>query len=118
MSMNLAYEIWAGPGKDDDSRDPGVGTITDTKPKVAKPPLFKVLLLNDDFTPMDFVIHILQKFFHMSLQDATQVMLAVHQKGLGVCGIFTYEIAETKVRSVLAYAKTHEHPLQCTLEEE
>lgn len=118
MNNNSKYEIKASTRKGDDTRDPGVGTITDTKPKLKKPPLFKVLLLNDDFTPMDFVIHILQKFFHLSLQDATQVMLAVHQKGIGVCGIFTYEIAETKVRSVLAYAKTHEHPLQCTLEEE
>lgn len=118
MSKNLTYEFKASKRRDNDTLDPGVGTLTDTKPKVAKPPLFKVLLLNDDFTPMDFVIHILQKFFHLSLQDATQVMLAVHQKGLGVCGIFTYEIAETKVRSVLAYSKTHEHPLQCTLEEE
>ncbi len=111
--------IQAGPG-DDYRRGPDeeTGLVTKTKPRTKRPSLYKVLLLNDDFTPMDFVIHVLQKFFHISLEDATRVMLSVHQKGVGVCGIFTYEIAETKVRSVLDYAKKHQHPLQCTLEKE
>lgn len=118
MDDKHTYRTAAMAGQKDKTLGPDTGTLTDTKPKVKKPPLFKVLLLNDDFTPMDFVVHVLQKFFRMSLQDATKVMLAVHQKGIGVCGIYTYEIAETKVRAVLAYAKTHQHPLQCTLEEE
>ncbi len=105
-------------GEWDDDRRPETGTITKTRPKTKKPRLFKVLLLNDDFTPMDFVIHVLQKFFRMSLDQATAVMLSVHTKGLGVCGVFTHEIAETKVTSVMNYAKKHQHPLQCTLEQE
>jgi ATP-dependent Clp protease adaptor protein ClpS len=118
MLNDRRNRIYASGDDDRGPAGPDVGTITKTKPKIKRPPLFKVLLLNDDFTPMDFVVHVLQKFFRLSLQDATKVMLAVHRKGLGVCGLYTYEIAETKVRSVLAYAKTHQHPLQCTLEEE
>ena len=110
----------AGPGdfEDDDGFAPETGTVTKTRKKTQRPKLFKVMLLNDDYTPMDFVVHILQKFFRMTLEQATQVMLAVHQQGLGVCGIFPYEVAETKVRNVMDYSKKHGHPLQCTLEEE
>ena len=92
--------------------------VQEAKPKLQKPPLYKVLLLNDDYTPMEFVVVILQRFFHKSREDATRIMLHVHQKGLGVCGIFTREVAETKVRQVLHFANEHKHPLKCTLEPE
>ena len=106
---------------DDDAQNPreggpqvGVATKTRTRPK--KPSMFKVLLLNDDYTPMEFVVMVLKRFFSMDLEAATRVMLHVHQKGVGVCGIFPYEIAETKVNQVMDFAKQNQHPLQCTLE--
>ena len=92
----------------------GVATKTRTKPK--KPSMFKVLMLNDDYTPMEFVVMCLKRFFGMDLEAATRVMLHVHQKGVGVCGIFPYEIAETKVNQVMDFARQNQHPLQCTLE--
>ena len=101
----------------DRNGDRGTGTITKPKVKTKKPSMYKVLLLNDDYTPMDFVIYVLQKYFRLSIEDATDVMLQVHTKGVGVCGVFTFEVAETKVTHVLDLAKKHEHPLQCTLEE-
>ncbi|MCK0069548.1 ATP-dependent Clp protease adapter ClpS [Kordiimonas sp. 5E331] len=106
--------------KDQGNNENGSGTGLLTKPetKTKKPSMYKVILLNDDYTPMEFVVHILQRFFRMTMEQATDVMLQVHQKGVGICGIFTYEIAETKVNQVLAFAKQHEHPLQCTLEKE
>ena len=94
----------------------GTGIVTKTRPKTKKPSLYKVLLLNDDYTPMEFVVHVLQSFFKMSIEDATRVMLHVHQRGVGVCGIFPYEVAETKVAQVMDFARKNEHPLQCTLE--
>lgn len=100
-------------GKDGDT-EIGIATKTRTKPK--KPSQYKVLLLNDDYTPMEFVVMVLKRFFSMDLEQATRVMLHVHQKGVGVCGIFTYEVAETKVNQVMDFAKQHQHPLQCTLE--
>ena len=100
-----------GPGGDDQL---GVATKTRTKPK--KPSMFKVLMLNDDYTPMEFVVMCLKRFFGMDLEAATRVMLHVHQKGVGVCGIFPYEIAETKVNQVMDFARQNQHPLQCTLE--
>jgi ATP-dependent Clp protease adaptor protein ClpS len=110
-----------GAGEDeDDSRHGsgqdqlGVATKTRTKPK--KPSQFKVLLLNDDYTPMEFVVMVLKRFFSMDLEQATRVMLHVHQKGVGICGVFPYEIAETKVNQVMDFAKQNQHPLQCTLE--
>ena len=108
-----------GPGGNDvDDGDGNTTTITKTKPKTKKPALYKVLMLNDDYTPMEFVVLTLQRFFKMSLEDATRVMLHVHQRGVGVCGIFTYEVAETKVNQVIDFAREHQHPLQCTLEKE
>ena len=92
----------------------GLATRTRTRPK--KPSQFKVLMLNDDYTPMEFVVMVLKRFFHMDLEQATRVMLHVHQKGVGVCGIFPYEIAETKVNQVMDFARQNQHPLQCTLE--
>lgn len=96
----------------------GVGVATRTKPKTQKPSLYKVLMLNDDYTPMEFVVLCLQRFFRMSIEDATRVMLHVHQRGVGVCGIFTYEVAETKVNQVIDFAREHQHPLQCTMEKD
>ena len=91
---------------------------TKTKPVTQKPPMYKVLLLNDDYTPMEFVVHILQNFFNKTMEEATDIMMHVHRKGVGLCGVFTREVAETKVIQVLAAAKQAEHPLQCTMEKE
>ncbi len=112
--------ITAGPPSsgDEDGDGAGVGVLTKAKTKTKKPALYKVLMLNDDYTPMEFVVHTLQRFFKMSAEQATQVMLHVHQRGVGVCGIFTYEVAETKVNQVLEFARKHQHPLQCTMEKE
>ena len=94
------------------------GVVTKTAPKTKKPPLYKVLLLNDDFTPMEFVVYVLERFFHKNRQEATTIMLHVHRRGVGICGIFTYEVAETKVNQVVDYARQNQHPLQCTMEKE
>ena len=94
------------------------GVITRVKKRTKKPNLYKVLLLNDDYTPMEFVVFVLERFFGMGLDQATRVMLHVHQKGVGVCGVYTYEVAETKVTQVMDFAKEHQHPLQCTMEKE
>jgi ATP-dependent Clp protease adaptor protein ClpS len=94
------------------------GVITRTEPKTKKPSMYKVLLLNDDYTPMEFVVHVLQTYFSKSVEDATRVMLHVHQKGVGVCGVYTFEVAETKVTQVMDAAQKHGHPLQCTLEKD
>jgi ATP-dependent Clp protease adaptor protein ClpS len=109
-------------GDDDDARKGGgdgqdqVGVATKTRAKPKKPSQFKVLMLNDDYTPMEFVVMVLKRFFSMDMEQATRVMLHVHQKGVGVCGIFPYEIAETKVNQVMDFARQNQHPLQCTLE--
>jgi ATP-dependent Clp protease adaptor protein ClpS len=94
----------------------GALDVQESKPKVKRPPLYKVVLLNDDYTPMEFVVHILEKFFRMDREKATQVMLHVHTRGKGVCGVYTRELAETKVAQVVQYAREHEHPLQCDME--
>jgi ATP-dependent Clp protease adaptor protein ClpS len=105
---------------DDDDRgggdNPQTGVATRTRPKTKKPSNYKVLMLNDDYTPMEFVVLVLQRFFSMGVEDATRVMLQVHQQGVAVCGIFTYEVAETKVSQVIDFARENQHPLQCTLE--
>ena len=94
------------------------GTVLEPKKaKVKPPPMFKVILLNDDYTPMEFVVIVLQKFFAMSREKATQVMLKVHREGMGVCGLYSKDIATTKVQQVVSYAKKHQHPLQCVMEE-
>ncbi len=90
--------------------------IHEAKPKLNRPPLYKVVLLNDDYTPMDFVVEILEQFFAMNQEQAIQIMLEVHTRGRGVCGIFTYDVAETKAFLVNEFARQHQHPLQCTLE--
>tara|TARA_R110000787_G_scaffold1497_12_gene6483 strand:- start:116872 stop:117210 length:339 start_codon:yes stop_codon:yes gene_type:complete len=104
--------------KDKDDQGTGTGLVTKAKPKTKKPSLWRVLLLNDDYTPMEFVVYVLQKFFNMDEQTAVQVMLHVHQKGVGNCGVFPYEIAETKVAQVIDHARENQHPLQCTMEKE
>jgi ATP-dependent Clp protease adaptor protein ClpS len=103
---------------DKDKNNPSTGIIVKTKPKTKTPSMYKVLMLNDDYTPMEFVVHILEKFFSKNRADATRIMLHVHQRGVGVCGVFTYEVAETKVSQVIDYARQNQHPLQCTLEKE
>lgn len=113
-AVHAAGEDDADNGHDDGESEIGVATKTRAKPK--KPSQYKVLLLNDDYTPMEFVVAILKRFFNMNMEEATQVMLHVHQKGVGVCGIFTYEVAETKVTQVMDAARENQHPLQCTLE--
>ena len=106
--------------KDGDGGDvaPHVNIATKTKPATKKPSLYKVLLLNDDYTPMDFVVQVLEAFFNKSREEATRIMLHVHRKGVGLCGVFTYEVAETKVSQVMAAARQAQHPLQCTMEKE
>jgi ATP-dependent Clp protease adaptor protein ClpS len=111
----------AGDKQDEDGGNGNgtdTGVIVKSKPKTKKPSLYKVLMLNDDYTPMEFVVHVLQRFFGKSHDEATQIMLHVHQRGVGICGVYTYEIAETKVTQVVDYARKHQHPLQCTLEKE
>ena len=91
---------------------------TKTRTRTQRPSLYKVLLLNDDYTPMEFVVHVLERFFNKSREDATRIMWHVHQKGVGVCGVYTFEIAETKVTQVTEFARQNQHPLQCTMEKE
>jgi len=102
----------------DDQNDGDVALANKTKPKTQRPPMYKVMLLNDDYTPMEFVVIILQKFFGINNAQAIDLMLTVHKKGLAVVGVFSHEIAETKVVQVLDFARKHQHPLQCTMEKE
>lgn len=113
-AIRMAGEDDAHGGGGDGEDQVGIATKTRTKPK--KPSQYKVLMLNDDYTPMEFVVMVLKRFFRMDLDQATRVMLHVHQKGVGVCGIFPYEVAETKVNQVMDFARQNQHPLQCTLE--
>ena len=105
------------PDDDGGIGDLETGVATRTRPRTKKPSNYKVLMLNDDYTPMEFVVDVLEKFFRMDRTTATRVMLEVHTQGKGICGVFTYEIAETKVALVTSYARDHHHPLMCTLEE-
>ena len=108
-----------GPRRGDNGDEDGrTGIVTKTKPKTKKPSLYKVLLLNDDYTPMEFVVLILQRFFGKGHEEATRIMLHVHHKGVGICGVYTYEVAETKVTQVMDFSRQHGHPLQCTMEKE
>ena len=97
---------------------PGTAVITKTKTQTKRPNLYRVLLLNDDYTPMEFVVHVLEAFFSKNREEATRIMLHVHQRGVGVCGVYTYEVAETKVQQTMDLARKNQHPLQCTLEKE
>ena len=121
---SLPPRLMSGPGggsgqgsSDDNSHgDFGTATIAEPKSKTKTPSLYRVILMNDDYTPMDFVIHVIQKFFGKTTEEATEIMLAVHQKGAGVCGTFSYEIAETKTHQVNQYSRQNRHPLKCTME--
>ena len=102
---------------DKEDRDGGnLGVALETKPKTKRPPMYKVLILNDDFTPMEFVVHVLERFFGLSHAQAFELMLTVHKKGVAVVGVFSHEIAETKVAQVMDFARRHQHPLQCVME--
>jgi len=101
---------------DDDGNDTSL--LTKTTPKTKRPPRYKVLLLNDDYTPMEFVVHVLERFFGMTHGQAFEIMLTVHKKGVAVVGVFSHELAETKVGQVMDFARRHQHPLQCTMEKE
>lgn len=105
-------------GKGSDDNTPKIGLAVKSRPKTKQPAMYKVLMLNDDYTPMEFVIHVLERFFSMGHESATQVMLQVHQRGVGVCGVYTYEVAETKANQVMDLARQHQHPLQCTIEKD
>ena len=106
------------PPIDIDDEGPATGVAVKSRTKTKKPAMYKVLLLNDDYTPMEFVVYVLEHFFNRSREQATRIMLHVHQKGVGLCGVYTYEVAETKVAQVLDLAKRHEHPLQCVMEKD
>ncbi|MEL6205953.1 MAG: ATP-dependent Clp protease adapter ClpS [Pseudomonadota bacterium] len=108
----------SGEDGGDGKSDSDTGVIAKTRPKTQKPPLYKVLLLNDDYTPMEFVVHVLERFFGMSHAQAFELMLVVHKKGVAVVGVFSHEVAETKVAQVMDFARRHQHPLQCTMEKE
>lgn len=115
--------LMAGQDGDDRRGSGGDGRTTTNvvvkpRPKVKKPSMYKVLMLNDDYTPMEFVVHVLERYFAKSTEEATRIMLHVHQKGVGVCGVFTFEVAETKVNQTMDLARKNQHPLQCTLEKE
>ena len=122
MSNDTAQEMlqpiihMSGQEDGDDEGDTSV--VVETRPKTKRPPLYKVLLLNDDYTPMEFVVAVLERFFHMSHAQAFEIMLTVHKKGVAVVGVFSHEIAETKVAQVMDFARRHQHPLQCTMEQE
>ena len=118
--MKLFTPLLAKPEdeREADTLSPHGNVAVKTRPATKKPAMYKVLLLNDDYTPMDFVVQVLEIFFNKSHEDAMRIMLEVHQSGAGLCGVFTFEIAETKVAQVLAAAKQAQHPLQCTMEKE
>ena len=110
----LMSQTGGGSGGHDDDHDTGL--VLKTRQKTKKPSMYKVLMLNDDYTPMEFVVHILERIFNKTQEEATQIMLHVHQKGVGVCGVFTYEVAETKAAQVMDLARQNQHPVQCTIE--
>jgi ATP-dependent Clp protease adaptor protein ClpS len=115
----------SGDGRREDGRTdggnndgPNTGVVVKARPRTRKPAMYKVLMLNDDYTPMEFVVHVLERFFQKTREEATRIMLHVHRRGVGVCGVFTYEVAETKVTQVMDLARQNQHPLQCTIEKE
>jgi ATP-dependent Clp protease adaptor protein ClpS len=116
MSFATRTPIVMSGRPDGDGADTNV--VIETKPRTKRPPLYKVLMLNDDYTPMEFVVHVLERFFGMSHAQAFEIMLTVHKKGVAVVGVFSHEIAETKVAQVMDFARRHQHPLQCTMEKE
>ena len=118
-TRNFGLQAMSGEGEPPEmppGEDRGLA-VEEARPKLKKPPLFRVVLLNDDYTPMEFVVHVLEQFFGMNREKATQVMLHVHTRGMGVCGVFSKDIAETKVAQVNEHSRANQHPLLCTLEE-
>ncbi|MFC0283583.1 ATP-dependent Clp protease adapter ClpS [Camelimonas abortus] len=113
-SQGTSSGAGGSPRRSGEPAGPGVALLTRTRPK--RPDMYKVLLLNDDFTPMEFVVEVLQRFFNKSPEDATRIMLHVHNHGVGVCGVYTFEVAETKVAQVMEFSRRHQHPLQCVME--
>ena len=118
MSRGSGDDFDDGDFRDGKGGLSGIGVETKVRPKTKKPSLYKVLLLNDDYTPMEFVVHVLERFFAKQHEEAVEIMLHVHQRGVGVCGVYTFEVAETKVTQVIELARRHQHPLQCTMEKD
>lgn len=124
INLNIYQDIYSVRMSDDHdpdherAPDHQTGILLKPKPKTKKPSMYKVLLLNDDYTPMEFVVHVLERFFNKNKIEATDIMLHVHRRGVGLCGIYTLEVAETKVQQVMDFAKANEQPLQCTMEKE
>ncbi len=115
FSIHLTMQADKTPDREDgDGMD--VGVSTKVRPKIKRPSFYRVLLLNDDYTPMDFVIHVLERFFKKEREEAARIMLLVHNKGVGECGVYSYEVAETKVTQVMDFARKNQHPLQCVME--
>lgn len=121
-SRRTAAPVRLSGGGDGGDDRPGTGPDGDlavaTRPKSKRPSMYKVLLLNDDYTPMEFVVHVLERFFQLGFEQSNAIMLTVHRRGVAVVGVFSFEIAETKVTQVMEYAQRHQHPLQCTMEKE
>ncbi|KAF0139760.1 MAG: ATP-dependent Clp protease adaptor protein ClpS [Rhodospirillaceae bacterium] len=115
LDLILPVGIMSDNNNDEDTN---TSVAIKNRPKSRKPAMYKVLMLNDDYTPMEFVVHVLEHIFNKTHEEATRIMLNVHQRGVGVCGVFTYEVAETKVQQVMAMARQNQHPLQCTIEKE
>lgn len=116
MAASTAVRMAGEDNRSGTTGGPNASVITKVKPKSKRPNLYRVLILNDDYTPMEFVVHVLEKFFQKNVEAATEIMLHVHHHGIGECGVFTYEIAETKVTQVMDFARKHQHPLQCVME--
>jgi ATP-dependent Clp protease adaptor protein ClpS len=114
----MTTQIYLGEKMNDEDGGDQSGIVVKSRPKTKKPSMYKVLMLNDDYTPMEFVVQVLETFFGKSREEATRIMLHVHQRGVGICGVFTYEVAETKVSQVMDAARQHQHPLQCTIEKD
>ena len=111
-------DVWLSDGDKRGGDAPTTGVVVKARPKTRKPAMYKVLMLNDDYTPMEFVVHVLERIFQKTREEATRIMLHVHRRGVGVCGVFTYEVAETKVTQVMDLARQNQHPLQCTIEKD
>ncbi|WP_237389810.1 MULTISPECIES: ATP-dependent Clp protease adapter ClpS [unclassified Gluconobacter] len=128
VAESISGPIRMGPGSSDpkgptnprlpDDEDLEISVVVRPRTRTRKPSMYKVLMLNDDYTPMEFVVHVLERFFSKNREEATTIMLHVHQRGVGVCGVFTYEVAESKVAQVMDLARQNQHPLQCTIEKD
>ncbi|MCF6445824.1 ATP-dependent Clp protease adapter ClpS [Nereida sp. MMG025] len=114
----MQHHVWTLTDDDKETPDGDIGVATKPREKTKRPPMYKVMILNDDYTPMEFVVHVLERFFGLNHAQAFELMLTVHKKGVAVVGVFSYEIAETKVAQVMDFAQRHQHPLQCTMEKE